>query len=264
MYQTCPKCGHVRQPEDRAPAGQCPACGLIFDKWLKQRFRAAAPSPLPASNPEPRMGWRERLLPLLLDSRAAPDPLLWYARAAVFLVLLVWGWDFILMDYHYYLGSQRIDIIAPEIYQSFLHNVNLAFHEAGHMLFRPFGRFMTILGGSLMQLIMPLVVLLVFLFKERNPFGASVGLWWLGQNLLDLAPYINDARAGQLPLIGGVTGSDRPGYHDWTNILGDLGLLASDHAIAGWVDAFGVLLMLLAMIWGGLLLWRERRALRGV
>ena len=40
-----------------------------------------------------------------------------------------------------------------------------------------------------------------FLFREGNAFGAAVGLWWLGQSLMDLAPYINDARALALPLL---------------------------------------------------------------
>ena len=41
--------------------------------------------------------------------------------------------------------------------------VNLVIHEAGHLIFSPFGEFMTIAGGSLFQVIMPalFVVLLV-------------------------------------------------------------------------------------------------------
>ncbi len=46
--------------------------------------------------------------------------------------------------------------------ESFWHLVNLPFHEAGHLIFRPFGRLMTSLGGSLGQLLMPLVCLVVF------------------------------------------------------------------------------------------------------
>jgi len=53
---------------------------------------------------------------------------------------------------------------------------------------------------------------------------------------MDAAPYINDARAGQLILRGGVTGRDQPGYHDWENILRDLGWLQYDHTIAGIVN----------------------------
>ena len=31
------------------------------------------------------------------------------------------------------------------------------------------------------------------LLQSRDAFGASVAGWWLGQNFLDIAPYIGDA-----------------------------------------------------------------------
>ena len=46
---------------------------------------------------------------------------------------------------------------------SFLHMINLPFHEAGHILFGPFGDFMSTLGGSLTQVLVPLVCLVAFL-----------------------------------------------------------------------------------------------------
>ena len=45
--------------------------------------------------------------------------------------------------------------------------------------------------------------------KKNNLFGASLSLWWIGQNFVDCAPYINDARVQELILIGGVTGHTR-------------------------------------------------------
>jgi hypothetical protein len=61
---------------------------------------------------------------------------------------LFWGLWFIQTDY-----SQLINGL-PEINYSFMHLVDLIFHEAGHVLFIPFDRFMTILGGPLTQLLM--------------------------------------------------------------------------------------------------------------
>jgi len=37
----------------------------------------------------------------------------------------------------------------------FMHLVNLPFHEAGHIIFKAFGRFIIFLGGCLGQLLMP-------------------------------------------------------------------------------------------------------------
>jgi hypothetical protein len=147
---------------------------------------------------------------------------------------------------------------------SFLHLVNLPFHEFGHLLFRPFGELMTSLGGTLGQLLMPAICLWVLLVRTRDPFGASVALWWLGENFLDIAPYINDARAGELPLLGGNTGQSAPyGFHDWQFILGETGLLHLDQTLAGTSHLIGSLIMLAALAWGAVLLWRHLRQLRG-
>lgn len=112
---------------------------------------------------------------------------------------------------------------------------------------------MGVLGGSLLQLLIPAICMGAFL-KRNDLFSASVTLWWLGQNFIDMAPYINDARAQELMLLGGVTGQDMPGIHDWNNILGALGLLKLDHFIAYTAHYFGVLLMVVSLLWGGCLL----------
>src|SRR5262245_13184817 len=105
--------------------------------------------------------------------------------------------------------------------ESFLHLPNLVFHEAGHVLFSPFGRFMTVLGGSLLQFLVPVILAGAFL-RKANPFGAVVCAWWAGESLVDLAPYIADARALQLILLGGRTGAEVEG-HDWEFILAQMG-----------------------------------------
>jgi len=132
---------------------------------------------------------------------------------------------------------------------SVLHLINLPFHEAGHILFIPFGRFMTTLGGSLLQVLVPLVCAVALLRQTRDPFGASVALWWCGENFLDLAPYIDDARSLRLVLLGGHTGAEVEG-HDWEAILGELGWLHLDHALARGARVLGLLVMIGALAWG--------------
>jgi hypothetical protein len=149
--------------------------------------------------------------------------------------------------------------------KSFLHLINLPFHEAGHVFFRPLGAFMTSLGGTLGQLLMPLIALLVLLLKTRDPFGAAVALWWLGENFLDIAPYINDARAGQLPLIGGNYGHSSPyGFHDWEYILTETGLLHLDQQLAQASHTLGALIMLLALGWGAAVVYQRFQVARAV
>ena len=107
---------------------------------------------------------------------------------------------------------------------------------------------------------MPLVCLATFLIKTRDPFGASVALWWTAESFMDIAPYIDDARAMDLMLLGGVTGKETDG-HDWNNILTMLGWLEYDHRLAHLAYNFGVLLMLASFAWGGLLLLKHYRRL---
>lgn len=246
LYQICPSCGYQRRTQDTAPETVCPRCGLVFAKWLRRRL-ATETSP---EDVDQRMsqGW-SRLRARLFALPDHSDALSFYGRVATYLLFFVWGGYFIWLD-----------MSSNQIGASFMHNVDLVFHEAGHVIFRPFGWFMTVLGGSLMQLLVPLVVTAAFLFRESNAFGASIGLWWLAQSLMDLAPYINDARAQQLMLLGGGTGTDMPGMHDWNNILSYLDLLARDHRIAAIVDGCGEGLMLAALAWGAtllLLMWRN-------
>ncbi len=175
-----------------------------------------------------------------------PDPHVWYraGRLIVLVGLAIWGWTFM-----------SASVASNAVGESFMHNINLPFHEAGHIIFSPLGRFMQVLGGTLGQLLIPCLCVGAFLLKNHDPFGASVGLWWVGQNFTDIAPYINDARALDLMLLGGVTGKDVDGYHDWQHILGTLGWLEYDHTLAKLSHGLGTLLMLLALAWGGTVLY---------
>jgi hypothetical protein len=100
-----------------------------------------------------------------------------------------------------------------------------------------------------------------FATTNPNPFGLAVMVWWTGENLLDVAIYINDARALTLVLLGGHTGAEVEG-HDWEHILQLTGLSMHDHQIAWTVHAIGALMMLVALVWGTALALRsvEREA----
>ncbi|MFK7864605.1 MAG: hypothetical protein AB8B95_10315 [Pseudohongiellaceae bacterium] len=173
-----------------------------------------------------------------------------FLYVGIWVVFLAWGIDFILMDFR-----------TNEIGHSWFHTVDLVFHEAGHVLFIPFGRTMTIFGGSLFQVLVPFGLMCAFLIYNRDGFAASIGLWWVGQSTMDLAPYIADARALQLPLLGGGTGADGPMRHDWANLLRPRGLLEYDTQIAAWVDFIGSGIILLALLWGAAMLRKTYQAM---
>jgi hypothetical protein len=140
---------------------------------------------------------------------------------------------------------------------AFLHLPDLVFHEAGHIVFMPFGRFMTVLGGSLFQILVPLICAGAFLWREDNQFAAAVCAWWAGQNFVDVAPYIADARRLQLPLLGGATGAEVEG-HDWEYLLTALGWLHLDETLGRAVWFAGTILMIGAVVWAAVIVVRER------
>ncbi|MBK9034846.1 MAG: hypothetical protein IPL61_26885 [Myxococcales bacterium] len=128
---------------------------------------------------------------------------------------------------------------------------NLAFHEAGHMVYGVFGATAALYGGVLGQLTFPVATAATF-FLRRQPHGVAVGVIWFGQNLWNIARYMADARAQELPLVGG-------GEHDFTNIFTRWHVLGRDTTIAAWTRGLGWALVAGALAW---LAWRWRRDAR--
>lgn len=132
-----------------------------------------------------------------------------------------------------------------------LDSANLAFHEAGHLIYGVFGRTLGLYGGTLGQLTFPVICAAIFTFRREAASFAMCAIWF-GQNLCNIARYAADARAQELPLVGG-------GEHDWHNILSRWGALDSDLRVGGVFHGIGVALMGLAAAWVGLRWYRGRR-----
>ncbi|MGI9034823.1 MAG: hypothetical protein ACR2GD_02175 [Pyrinomonadaceae bacterium] len=128
----------------------------------------------------------------------------------------------------------------------FMHLINTPIHEAGHVLFRPFGEFLGVAGGSLFQIIVPLVFFGYFVWNKK-PFSASIVLFWVGENFLDVYVYANDAVVMQLPLLSGVTGSEG-GFHDWNYLLTAMNLLDKTALVAKIIRFTGTLIIIAAAI----------------
>jgi hypothetical protein len=165
-------------------------------------------------------------------------------RMVVVAGLAAWSWHF---------ASAPMGVAAMD---SVLHLPNLVFHEAGHVIFGLFGRFIGVLGGSLLQLGVPIVLAVTF-WRQANRFGAAVCAWWAGQNFVDLAPYIADARRLQLTLLGGRTGAEVEG-HDWEYLLSEMGCLHLDQTLGLAAHRLGLIVMAASLVWAGLLLWRQK------
>jgi len=120
----------------------------------------------------------------------------------------------------------------------------LAIHEAGHVLFQPFGEFLMMLGGSLLQLLVPAAFVAYFL-RRTDRYAAAVVLFWLAASLFNLSAYVADARAGELPLLSGNRAD-----HDWTWLLIRLGALEHDLLLGRAVRFLATLCYLTALIGG--------------
>jgi len=117
------------------------------------------------------------------------------------LLIAVWGW-FALVK-----GDQTPVFVY----------LNIAVHEIGHILFRPFGELTMLIMGSGFEVLFPLAVGAYFLLRKRDVVSTAVAWGWAASALASAATYIGDADDGQLALLG-ATGPDAAG--DWERILG--------------------------------------------
>jgi len=136
----------------------------------------------------------------------------------------------------------------------FIDHVNLVIHEGGHMLFAILGQTMSLWGGTLLQLMVPLALAVYFLF-DRHPTGTAFATFFYFENHLHIGTYMADARSQGLPLVTIGEGSGNP--HDWFNIFSSLGLLSYDRVIGGFTRFSGWVGMVATVVW---LLYRWRKS----
>ncbi len=161
-----------------------------------------------------------------------------------------------------YLAYGLVRHVADPMYRTWFGPITLAFHEMGHIVFIPLGRTMTIAGGSIMQLLVPLAAAIYLLKKQHDWFGFVVGLAWLSFSMFDLATYIGDAARMELPLVS-MSGT---GYHhDWNTLLSEWRIIDYCDGIALAVRILGGALGCGAIALGGYMVWRiaQRRLRQG-
>ena len=132
----------------------------------------------------------------------------------------------IMIVFMIYLGVKHL---RNPMYTSLFGGINLGIHEMGHVVFRPFGEFIYVAGGTILQLLAPIVSMFLFI-KQKDLFAAySVCGMWLATNLYNVAVYVGDARALALPLVN-IGGGEV--IHDWFYLLDRMGILSWDTGIS--------------------------------
>jgi hypothetical protein len=160
--------------------------------------------------------------------------------------------------------SRAILIVASAFYLLFLYQaargsgvllmMDLVFvpiHEGGHLLFRFFGEFLAVAGGTILQLSVPLMLAAFFIFQRQIP-GTAFCLFFFFEQLLPISTYMADARAQELPLL--TVGDGDYVIHDWAYLFGRLGVLEHDTAIAHAVRVLGWVGMIATLAW---MIWRS-------
>src|SRR5271154_3570461 len=131
--------------------------------------------------------------------------------------------------------------------------VFIPIHEGGHLLFRFFGEFLAVAGGTILQLGVPLMLAAFFIFQRQIP-GTAFCLFFFFEQFLPIATYMADARAQELPLL--TVGDGDYVIHDWAYLFGRLGVLEHDTAIAHAVRVPGWVGMTATLAW---MTWRSLR-----
>lgn len=124
-------------------------------------------------------------------------------------------------------------------------------HEGGHLLFRFFGEFLSVAGGTLMQLGVPLLLATYFVF-HRQIQGAAFCVFFFFDQFLPVATYMADARAQALPLL--TVGDAEYVIHDWEYLFSKFGVLQHDIQIANIVRIAGWTGMIATVAW---MVWRS-------
>ena len=132
-------------------------------------------------------------------------------------------------------------ILTPQVWH-FVDFVNLIFHEAGHTITIFFPDIITALGGSILQILVPIVCAGYF-YQRGELLSANLISLWVAQNLSSVSLYVRDAPFMNLPLLGGESV-----IHDWNFILSTIGILDKSALLANVFLIIGYTILVVSTI----------------
>ncbi|HCV43847.1 MAG TPA: hypothetical protein DGH68_10225 [Bacteroidetes bacterium] len=136
---------------------------------------------------------------------------------------------------------------SPPFFLWTVDTINLFIHEAGHFFLKPFGMWVHIVGGSLVQCLLPLA--LTITVWRQNIAQVPYAAFWFGENLINVSYYIKDAPYKHLKLIAAGL------IHDWNWLLSNNLDAAETISLIVWV--LGVTACVAAVLCGVLLAVRS-------
>lgn len=148
-----------------------------------------------------------------------------------------WWWRALLFAY---LALQVLKPLREQGEWTLFSGIIFGAHEFGHLFWIPLGEWMSVAGGSLTQLLVPIGAA-ALVWRGRDWFGVAVGGLFLATSLAELSWYIADARNEMLDLV---SFSEEGAIHDWNYLLGSIGRLDSDQAFARFTRLLAWLVLL--------------------
>jgi hypothetical protein len=131
--------------------------------------------------------------------------------------------------------------VTPD-HWSAMDSVNVMVHEAGHFFAGVNGGAVALLGGTVLQLLLPLALTAYCTVKD-DEHAASLGVWWVGQSYLTLSTYMTNGIPASLPVSA--SGAD-----DWSALFVRWDVVSLGAQYAQLSRGFGALIMLVATMWG--------------
>ncbi len=138
----------------------------------------------------------------------------------------------------------------------YLDAVHLVTHEAGHPLFSyTHNLTLTVLGGSLLQLIVPAALACTFAYRGHTT-GTAFCSFLFFNSFINMGIYMADARARVLPLVAPGVASEEVEGHDWDYLFEQAQLLRHDVQIGRATQTLGYLGMIAVIVW---LYWMKQK-----
>jgi hypothetical protein len=119
-------------------------------------------------------------------------------------------------------------------------------HEGGHLLFRFFGEWVMVAGGTFLQLFVPFALAMYFGFKRQLP-GTAFCAFFFFEQFLPVGIYMADARSQSLQYV--TVGDPDNAVHDWFYLFSSVHLLDHDTQIGGTFKLLGWIGMLATVAW---------------
>ncbi len=173
-----------------------------------------------------------------------------------------WWWRAILFVL---LASQVLKPLREQGDWTVFSGILFGAHEFGHLFFAFFGEWMSIAGGSLTQLLIPIGAAAV-VWRSRDWFGIAVCGLFLATSLAELSWYVADARNQMMDLV---SFSEEGAIHDWTYLLRSVGMLHQDIALGrflrflAWMVLLGSTALAARLAWWMATLKPDERATGG-